>query len=116
MTTTPVPDTALKAAGVQVSRATNCALCDADPCGICTGVALAALTVVMPLLGETRTEYTVRVTRDGRSHDLDDNADRDRRRAEHCAVNLRDPWTQTAVVTRTVTTGPWKLDKEDTDV
>lgn len=65
------------------------------------------LAAALPHLGDTRTEYTVRVTRDGRSHDLDDTATRDRARAERGAERVRGYKTQTAVVARTVTTGPW---------
>lgn len=109
MSTAPhLPYEALCATTVQVSKLRACTRCDAvEFCATCVAKAEDILSVVLPLLGDTHTEYTVRVTRDGRSHDLDDTATRDRARAERGAERVRGYKTQTAVVARTVTTGPW---------
>lgn len=71
------------------------------------GTARLALAAALPLLGKVTTEYTIRVTRDGSTHTLDDNTTLDRDRAERGAAKLRGYKTGTNVVARTVITGPW---------
>lgn len=76
-------------------------------------IVAAGLAAALPLLGDTRTQYAVRVTSDGETYEL--NAHDDRDRASRSAEHFRDDRTRAVIVSRTVITGPWGPVEEDTD-
>lgn len=112
---TTIPDVAIQAAAealYEVSKTSDMRhQPDFTPATFETD-ARAALTAALPLLGDTTTEYSVRVARRGETpHVLGDterlSCHSNRGEAERGAWRLRGFQTTTTVVQRTVITGEW---------